>query len=275
MSEQNVYPVDPAFAAKAHADNDKYQAMYEQSINDPEAFWGEQGKRLDWFKPYTRVKNTTFDPHNVDIKWYEDGELNASYNCLDRHLETRGDQVAIIWEGDSPDEDEKITYRDLHARVCRFANALKARGVNKGDVVTLYMPMIPEAAVAMLACARIGAVHSIVFGGFSPDALASRIEDSNAKIVITADEGVRAGRSTPLKANVDIASKNPNVTTLETVIVVQRTGGDINWHEGRDLWYHDLIKVASANCPPEEMNAEDPLFILYTSGSTGKPKGVV
>lgn len=276
MSEQKTYPVKPEFADSAWINNDQYLQMYQQSIVNPEGFWREQAEnRIDWMKPFTKVRDVSFDDHNVFIRWFEDGTLNASVNCLDRHLETRGEQTAIIWEGDEPDQDRHITYRELHEEVSRFGNALRGQGVRKGDVVCIYMPMIPEAAVAMLACARIGAVHSVVFGGFSPDALASRIEDSNAKIVITADEGVRAGRSTPLKANVDIASKNPNVTTLETVIVVQRTGGDINWHEGRDLWYHDLIKVASANCPPEEMNAEDPLFILYTSGSTGKPKGVV
>lgn len=276
MSEQKTYPVKPEFADSAWINNDQYLQMYQQSIVNPEGFWREQAEnRIDWMKPFTKVRDVSFDDHNVFIRWFEDGTLNASVNCLDRHLETRGEQTAIIWEGDEPDQDRNITYRELHEEVSRFGNALRGQGVRKGDVVCIYMPMIPEAAVAMLACARIGAVHSVVFGGFSPDALASRIEDSNAKIVITADEGVRAGRSTPLKANVDIASKNPNVTTLETVIVVQRTGGDINWHEGRDLWYHDLIKVASANCPPEEMNAEDPLFILYTSGSTGKPKGVV
>ena len=276
MSEQKTYPVKPEFADSAWINNDQYLQMYQQSIVNPEGFWREQAEnRIDWMKPFTKVRDVSFDDHNVFIRWFEDGTLNASVNCLDRHLETRGEQTAIIWEGDEPDQDRHITYRELHEEVNRFGNALRGQGVRKGDVVCIYMPMIPEAAVAMLACARIGAVHSVVFGGFSPDALASRIEDSNAKIVITADEGVRAGRSTALKANVDIASKNPNVTTLETVIVVQRTGGDINWHEGRDLWYHDLIKVASANCPPEEMNAEDPLFILYTSGSTGKPKGVV
>lgn len=276
MSEQKTYPVKPEFADSAWINNEQYLQMYQQSIVNPEGFWREQAvNRIDWIKPFTKVRDVSFDDHNVFIRWFEDGTLNASVNCLDRHLEKRGDQTAIIWEGDEPDQDRTITYKELHEEVSRFGNALRGQGVRKGDVVCIYMPMIPEAAVAMLACARIGAVHSVVFGGFSPDALASRIEDSNAKIVITADEGVRAGRSTPLKKNVDLAAKNPNVSTLETVIVVQRTGGDIEWHEGRDLWYHDLIKMASANCPPEEMNAEDPLFILYTSGSTGKPKGVV
>ncbi|PSL12351.1 acetyl-coenzyme A synthetase [Marinobacterium halophilum] len=275
MSEQNIYPVDPAFAAKAHIDNDTYLAMYEQSINDPDAFWGEQGKRLEWFKPYTKVKNTSFDPHNVNIKWYEDGELNAAYNCLDRHLETRGDQVAIIWEGDNPSEDEKITYRDLHARVCRFANALKAKGVEKGDVVTLYMPMIPEAAVAMLACARIGAVHSIVFGGFSPEAVAARIEGAKSKVVVTSNYSLRGGKVVPLKENVDKALDNHEAGNLiETVFVVKRVEKDVAWNDSRDVWYEEAVAGQSAECPAEPMNAEAPLFILYTSGSTGAPKGL-
>ncbi len=276
MSEQKVYPVDPAFAAKAHIDNDTYQAMYEQSINDPDAFWGEQGKRLDWFKPYTKVKHTSFDPHNVDIKWFEDGELNASYNCLDRHLDTRGDQVAIIWEGDSPEDDEKITYRDLHARVCRFANALKDKGVGKGDVVTLYMPMIPEAAVAMLACARIGAVHSIVFGGFSPDALAARIEGAQSKVVVTSNYSLRGGKVVPLKANVDKALDEHAAAgqLVDNVFVVKRVDQDVAWNDSRDVWYEEAVAAASTDCPAEPMSAEAPLFILYTSGSTGAPKGL-
>ncbi len=276
MSVQKVYPVKQEFAEKAWINNEQYLAMYEKSVSDPDGFWREQAQsRIDWIKPFTTVRNISFDPQDVHIRWFEEGTLNASVNCLDRHLETRGNQTAIIWEGDDPTEDRTITYKELHAEVCRFANALRERGVRKGDVVCIYMPMIPEAAVAMLACARIGAVHSVVFGGFSPDALANRIEDSRSKVVITADEGVRAGRTTALKSNVDIAAKNPAVTTLETVVVVKRTGADIDWQHDRDYWYHDLISGVSTDCPAEEMNAEDPLFILYTSGSTGKPKGVV
>lgn len=275
MSQENLFPVNPEFAATAHIDNAKYLAMYEQSINDPETFWGQEGKRLDWIKPYTKVKNTSFDPHNVSIKWYEDGTLNVSANCIDRHLETRGDQVAIIWEGDSPDEDEKITYRDLHERVCRFSNALKAQGVGKGDVVTLYLPMIPEAAVAMLACTRIGAIHSIVFGGFSPEALASRIIGAKSKLVITSNYSLRGGKQVPLKANVDEAIDEHGASEFaKSVVVVQRTTKDVAWHGDRDVWYHEVCAAASTECAPEEMNAEDPMFILYTSGSTGQPKGL-
>ncbi|ODC03985.1 acetate--CoA ligase [Terasakiispira papahanaumokuakeensis] len=275
MSEQDkVYPVNPDLAAKAWIDQARYEQMYQQSIDDPEGFWGEQGKRLDWFKPYNKVKHTSYDPHNVDIRWFEDGTLNAAYNCLDRHLAERGDEVAIIWEGDDPNEDRKITYRELHREVCQFANGLKKLGAKKGDVITLYMPMVPEAAVAMLACARIGAVHSVVFGGFSPDAIGSRIVNSNSNIVITSDEGLRGGKRIPLKENVDEALANPEVKTVEKVIVLKRTGGDIDWHDHRDVWYHDAIAGVSDECPAEEMNAEDPLFILYTSGSTGAPKGL-
>lgn len=269
----DIYPVASDVAAHAHLDNDAYLAMYKQSIEDPDAFWGEHGKRIDWFKPFSKVKNTSYDPHNVDIRWFEDGTTNAAYNCLDRHLEKRGDQVAIIWEGDDPADSENITYKDLYERVCRLANAMKARGVEKGDRVTLYLPMIPEAAVAMLACARIGAVHSIVFGGFSPDALADRISGCESKCVITADEGLRGGRSVPLKANADLAMDKAG--NVETCIVVKRTGGDITMKEGRDVWYHEAVAAVDADCPAEELDAEHPLFILYTSGSTGKPKGVL
>ncbi|MBL4785685.1 MAG: acetate--CoA ligase [Cohaesibacteraceae bacterium] len=273
MSEIKTYPVPAETAARAHIDDAGYQAMYQQSISDPDGFWGEHGKRLDWIKPYSKVKNTSFDADNLSIKWFEDGTLNISVNCIDRHLDKRGDQVAIIWEGDEPDQDEKFTYRQLHDKVCRFGNVLKSLGVTKGDRVCIYMPMVPEAAFAMLACTRIGAVHSIVFGGFSPDSLANRINDSECKVVITADESVRGGRAFPLKGNTDKALENcPSVTG---VVVIKRTGGEINWIEGRDIWYHDASEAASNDCPPEEMNAEDPLFILYTSGSTGTPKGVL
>jgi acetyl-CoA synthetase len=272
MTNHSLFPVPDSYFGKAWIDEAKYQAMYEQSIKDPEGFWGEQGKRLTWMKPYTRVKNTSFTG-DVSIRWYEDGTLNASANCLDRHLATRADQTAIIWEGDSPSEHRHVSYAELYEHVCRFANALKEKGVKKGDRVTIYMPMIPEVAVAILACARIGAIHSVVFGGFSPDSLVGRITDCNSNIVITADEGVRGGRKIPLKANTDEALKS--CPSVKTVIVVRRTGGAINWVEGRDHWYHELCAAASRDCPPEEMNAEDPLFILYTSGSTGKPKGVL
>ncbi|MGL6512754.1 acetate--CoA ligase [Aeromonas hydrophila] len=274
MSESKVYPVKAHISNGALLDKTGYEAMYRASVQDPDAFWGEQGKILDWMKPYTRVKNTSYDPGHVSIKWYEDGLLNVSANCLDRHLAQRGDKVAIIWEGDNPAEDRKLTYRELHTEVCKFANVLKAQGVHRGDVVCLYMPMVPEAAIAMLACTRIGAVHSIVFGGFSPEALAGRIIDSGSSIVITADEGLRGGRPVPLKKNVDEALTNPE-TKVNKVIVLKRTGGNIAWHNHRDIWWHDAVATVSANCPPEAMGAEDPLFILYTSGSTGKPKGVL
>jgi acetyl-CoA synthetase len=273
MSEVVTYPIMEDVAEHAWIDEAKYFEMYERSVKDPDAFWGEQGKRLDWFKPYSKVKNTSFDPHNVSIKWYEDGTLNASYNCLDRHLEKRGDQTAIIWEGDDPKDDKKITYKELHEEVCRLAGGLKSLGVKKGDRITIYMPMIPEAAVAMLACTRIGAIHSVVFGGFSPDSLASRIHDCDSNVVITADEGLRGGRKVPLKKNTDGALAS--CPSVQHVVVVKRTGGDIGWQEGRDVWYHELLAQASPDTPAEEMNAEDPLFILYTSGSTGKPKGVL
>ena len=273
MSDANVFPVVEEIAKSAWVNDAKYREMYEQSIKDPDAFWAEQGKRIDWIKPFTKVRDVSYDPHDVHIKWYHDGTLNAAVNCLDRHLETRGDQVAIIWEGDDPSEDAKITYRDLYERVCKFGNALRKMGVQKGDRVCIYLPMIPEAAVAMLACARIGAVHSIVFGGFSPDSLSNRIQDSECKVVITADEGLRGGRKVALKANADKALDScPSITTC---VVVKRTGGAIAMKDGRDVWYHDVVANEPAECQPEEMNAEDPLFILYTSGSTGKPKGVL
>ncbi len=267
-----LVPVSETFAASAWIDGAAYANLYERSMTDPTGFWGEMGQRLTWFKPYTKVKNTSFDD-DVSIKWYEDGTLNAAYNCIDRHLSVRASQTAIIWEGDSPSEQRHISYAELHDEVCRFANALRARGVRKGDRVVIYMPMVPEAVFAMLACARLGAVHSVVFAGFSPDSLRDRVLDCEAKIVVTADEGVRGGRKVPLKANVDEALTP--ATCVETVVVVRRTGGTVAWQEGRDHWYHDLCAGMSAACPVEEMNAEDPLFILYTSGSTGKPKGVV
>ncbi|WP_323907322.1 acetate--CoA ligase [Aeromonas caviae] len=274
MSESKVYPVKAHIGNGALLDKEGYEAMYQASVQDPDAFWGEQGKILDWMTPYTRVKNTSYDPGHVSIKWYEDGLLNVSANCLDRHLSERGDKVAIIWEGDNPAEDRKITYRELHAEVCKFANVLKAQGVKRGHMVCLYMPMVPEAAIAMLACTRIGAVHSIVFGGFSPEALSGRIIDSGASIVITADEGLRGGRPIPLKKNVDEALTHPD-TKVSKVIVLKRTGGNVAWHEHRDIWWHDAVNAASPDCPPEAMGSEDPLFVLYTSGSTGKPKGVL
>ncbi|GAM55335.1 acrtyl-coenzyme A synthetase [Vibrio ishigakensis] len=275
MSEAHIYPVKDNIKATTHVDNEKYLQMYQQSVQDPEAFWAEHGKIVEWIKPFTKVKQTSYDPGHVDIKWFEDGTLNVSANCIDRHLANRGDEVAIIWEGDDPTQDATLTFNQLHEKVCRFSNALKAQGVKKGDVVCLYMPMVPEAAVAMLACTRIGAVHTVVFGGFSPEALAGRINDSDAKVVVTADEGIRGGRAVPLKKNVDQALKNPNVTTIDKVIVFQRTGADVDWNSDVDIWWHDAVASVDADCPPEEMSAEDPLFILYTSGSTGKPKGVL
>ncbi|MCB1522315.1 MAG: acetate--CoA ligase, partial [Hyphomicrobiaceae bacterium] len=272
MSDK-VYPVPAEWKSRAFVDNDKYLEMYDRSIKDPVGFWGEMGKRLDWIKPYTKVKNTSFDSHNVSIKWYEDGVLNVCANCVDRHLATRADQVAIIWEGDDPTQDDTITYRQLHERVSKFANVMKAHGVKKGDRVTIYLPMIPEAAYAMLACARLGAVHSIVFAGFSPDSLLNRIEDADSKFIITSDEGLRGSKTVPLKKNTDEALKGAKGG--EKVLVVRRTGNPVPWNPGRDLWLHEELVKVSADCPPEPMNAEDPLFILYTSGSTGKPKGVV
>ncbi|HHF3147823.1 TPA: acetate--CoA ligase [Vibrio diabolicus] len=275
MSEAHVYPVKENIKTHTHADNDTYLAMYQQSVTDPEGFWNEHGKIVDWIKPFTKVKSTSFDTGHVDIRWFEDGTLNVSANCIDRHLAKHGDDVAIIWEGDDPADDKTLTFNELHKEVCKFSNALKEQGVRKGDVVCLYMPMVPEAAVAMLACTRIGAVHTVVFGGFSPEALSGRIIDSDAKVVITADEGVRGGRAVPLKKNVDEALTNPDVKTINKVLVLKRTGGDVEWHEHRDVWWHEATANVSDVCPPEEMKAEDPLFILYTSGSTGKPKGVL
>lgn len=275
MSEAHVYPVKENIKTHTHADNDTYLAMYQQSVTDPEGFWNEHGKIVDWIKPFTKVKSTSFDTGHVDIRWFEDGTLSVSANCIDRHLAEHGDDVAIIWEGDDPADDKTLTFNELHKEVCKFSNALKEQGVRKGDVVCLYMPMVPEAAVAMLACTRIGAVHTVVFGGFSPEALSGRIIDSDAKVVITADEGVRGGRAVPLKKNVDEALTNPDVKTINKVLVLKRTGGDVEWHEHRDVWWHEATANVSDVCPPEEMKAEDPLFILYTSGSTGKPKGAL
>ena len=273
--ENHVYPVPDATKERTLIDEARYEEMYTRSVEDNEGFWAEQARRVDWIKPFTKVKDVSFAKDDLHIRWYHDGTLNVCYNCVDRHLDTKGDDVAIIWEGDDPDRDLSITYRDLHQRVCKFANSLKALGAKKGDRITIYMPMIPEAAVAMLACARIGAVHSVVFGGFSAEALAGRIHDCESNIVITADEGVRGGKGVGLKANVDAAAEHPEVTTLTKVLVVRNTGADINWVADRDAWLHELEEQVDADCPCEEMNAEDPLFILYTSGSTGKPKGVL
>jgi acetyl-CoA synthetase len=273
MSEK-VYEVSAAWKKRALINDAKYKKMYNASVNNPENFWAEHGKRIDWFKPFTKVKNTSYKPGKVSIKWFEDGTTNVSYNCVDRHLASRANQVAIIWEGDDPKDSKKITYAELHRQVCRMANVFKAHGVKKGDRVTIYLPMILEAAYAMLACTRIGAVHSIVFGGFSPDSLAGRIEDCDSKIVITSDEGLRGGKAVPLKKNVDAAHDKVK-GGIEKVIVVQRTGGKVTMQPGRDVWYHEEAAKVSDHCPPVEMKAEDPLFILYTSGSTGKPKGVL
>ncbi|MDG4596804.1 MAG: acetate--CoA ligase [Candidatus Contendobacter sp.] len=272
MSEGKLYPVPAEVAAHAWINNDQYLEMYQRSVDDPEGFWAEQAKQfVTWSKPWNKVLDWDFTKGH--IRWFEGAQLNVSYNCLDRHLATRGDQVAIIWEGDNPKEDKKITYKELHEDVCKFANVLKGLGVKKGDRICIYMPMIPETAVVMLACTRVGAIHSIVFGGFSPDSLKDRILDATCSVVVTSDEGLRGGRKVPMKANADKALQS--TPSVQKMVVVKRTGGNVAWTEGRDVWYHDLMANASADCPPEPMDAEDPLFILYTSGSTGKPKGVL
>ena len=276
MSDTRIHRVQESWRSDTQIDFETYRAWYARSVSDPDGFWGEHGRRLDWSKPYTKVRNASFDG-DVSIKWFEDGELNVSHNCIDRHLDKRGDQVAIIWEGDDPSEHKHITYRELHGHVCRYANVLKKHGVEKGDRVTIYMPMIPEAAYAMLACTRIGAIHSVVFGGFSPDSLGGRIVDAESTVVITADEGLRGGRPVPLKDNtdkaIDIAARHH--VMVRTVLVVRRTGGKIAWAPGRDFWMEEEAASVPADCPAAPMSAEDPLFILYTSGSTGKPKGVL
>ena len=273
MSEDKVYDVPAEWKSRAFIDDAKYQEMYKASITDPDKFWGEQAKRIDWMRPFTKVKNSSYEPGKVSIKWFEDGTLNAAYNCIDRHLPKRAKQTAIIWEGDDPKDSRHITYQELHDEVCRFANIMRGRNVKKGDRVTIYMPMIPEAAYAVLACARLGAIHSVIFGGFSPDSIAGRIEDCKSNFVITADEGLRGGRKIPLKANVDAAIAK--VGGVDHVVVVRRTGTPVNMDPVRDVWYHEAAKVVTTECPCAEMSAEDPLFILYTSGSTGKPKGVL
>jgi len=274
MSEHKTYQIPANIAATAHIDSKKYTQMYQQSIDDPDTFWATQAQEfVSWFKPWEQISNWSFSKTDLHIKWFQGGKLNVTYNCLDRHLETRGDQTALIWEGDNPEDIKHISYKDLYTEVCKFANVLKSRGVSKGDRVCIYLPMIPEAGVAMLACARIGAIHSVVFGGFSPDSLKNRILDSDCQIVITADYGLRGSKQIPLKQNTDQALLGcPNVNS---VIVVQRTGDQIDWVANRDIWYHEAINGAATECPPEPMDAEDPLFILYTSGSTGQPKGVL
>ena len=273
MTNKDLYVPSSDIIKNSHSNKVEYERMYEESITSPEKFWEKHGKRIDWMKPYTKIRDVSYNKEDLHIRWYEDGALNASYNCLDRHLETRGNNTAIIWEGDDPNESKHISYNELHEQVCKFSNVLLNAGAKKGDRITIYMPMIPEATVAMLACTRIGAIHSVVFGGFSPDALAGRIEDCNSTIIITADEGIRGGKTIPLKSNTDEAISKAKM--CKTAIVVKRTGAEINWIDGQDIWYHEEMEKASANCPPAEINAEDPMFILYTSGSTGKPKGVL
>ena len=273
MSGSSLYKPSSSIIEKSHVNRETYEKMYEESINDPSLFWQKHGKRIDWIKPYSKVNDVSYNKKNLHIKWFGDGTLNASFNCLDRHVKSKGDNIAIIWEGDDPSDSKKITYNELYKDVCKFANVLKKAGAKKGDRITIYMPMIPEATIAMLACTRIGAIHSVVFGGFSPDALAGRIEDCNSSIIITADEGIRGGKKIPLKSNTDEAISK--ATMCKTTIVVKRTGGDINWIDDQDIWYHEEMALASPDCLPTEMNAEDPMFILYTSGSTGKPKGVL
>ncbi len=271
-----IYPASADFVANARKNEAVYRAEYAESVNDNAAYWARIGKRLDWIRPYTKIKDVSFAADDLHVRWYEDGQLNVSANCLAPHLATRGDKAAILWEPDDPKQTaQRITYRDLHARVCRFANALRAEGVNAGDRVTIYLPMIPEAAVAMLACARIGAVHSVVFGGFSPESVAGRIADCGSKLVITADEGLRGGKHVPLKANVDEALEHAGTECVERVIMVSHTGSKVGWNLQRDRRYEDLVANQPETCAPTVMNAEDPLFILYTSGSTGKPKGVL
>ena len=269
----DLYKPSNKIVENAHINKLKYEEMYKESISNPIKFWGEHGKRIDWIKNYEKVRDFSYDQKNLYIKWFEDGTLNASYNCIDRHLKNNGNKTAIIWEGDSPDEQKSITYNELYKNVCKFANVLKKLGAKKGDRITIYMPMIPEAAYAMLACTRIGAIHSVVFGGFSPEALAGRIEDCNSNLIITADEGIRGGKTIPLKQNTDEALKK--ASSCKKCLVIKRTNGDINWINNRDFWYHELFEEVAETCEPEEMNAEDPMFILYTSGSTGKPKGVM
>ncbi len=269
----DLYKPSNKIVENAHINKLKYEEMYKKSISNPIKFWGEHGKRIDWIKNYEKVRDFSYDQKNLYIRWFEDGTLNASYNCIDRHLKNNGNKTAIIWEGDNPDEQKSITYNELYKNVCKFANVLKKLGAKKGDRITIYMPMIPEAAYAMLACTRIGAIHSVVFGGFSPEALAGRIEDCNSNLIITADEGIRGGKTIPLKQNTDEALKK--ASSCKKCLVIKRTNGDINWINNRDFWYHELFEEVAETCEPEEMNAEDPMFILYTSGSTGKPKGVM